>query len=95
MMIDDIYKDPALNTVASISFGLAGAMVVDATKKRGMVLDVYTGEAIILTDRKMEKFIEPYPKLVAKFKKKFNFNDAFEYKKEIIKDLNEIELQKK
>lgn len=94
MLVDDTYVDPMASAVGS-QFGIFGAIAVMASAKRGMILDVYTGQSIILSDKKMKELLASYPELLTKYKKKSNDGDAFELRKAFIEVLNKMEMEKK
>ncbi len=94
MLVDDSYIDPMASAVGS-QFGILGAIAVMATAKRGMMLDVYTGQSIVLTEKKMKEILTPYPNLLAKYNKLSSKDDSFELRKIVIDALNKAEMEKK
>jgi hypothetical protein len=92
MLVDDIYIDPM---AAGSQFGLIGAIAVASSATRGMMLDTYTGQSIVISKKVLIELLTPYPELLKKFKKLSYDHDTFEIHKLFIDALNKIELEKK
>jgi hypothetical protein len=93
MLVDDTYVHPSTSAVVMLS-GFLGAIVVNALAKRGMILDVYTGQSIVLSKKTMKELLTPYPDILAEFNKVSSRDDTFERRKAFIDALNKIEKEK-
>jgi hypothetical protein len=80
---------------AGSQFGLIGAIAVASSATRGMMLDTYTGQSIVISKKVLIELLTPYPELLKKFKKLSYDHDTFEIHKLFIDALNKIELEKK
>ncbi len=87
MLLDDEYKDPMATAALVSGFGLLGGLIADGIAKKGMVIDMQTGQVLVLTEKNFEKILSPYPNYWSGYNKQVN--KGFEAKIEYIVKINQ------
>jgi hypothetical protein len=87
MLLDDEYRDPMATAALVSGFGLLGGLIADGIAKKGMVVDMQTGQVLVLTEKNFEKILSLYSNYWSSYNKQAN--KGFESKIEYIVKINQ------